>query len=125
MYGDISVGSTTGLAASAKILFPALPTAGDTITINGVVYTFGTDFFGYKTRTQNGPAPFTDRDQAALVANLADKIRSQNGNGFTAYPEGPTLWIVAIGLGTTANAWALSTSNSAAITVPATFSGGL
>lgn len=125
MFNPQAVGAN-GVPASAKILFPVLPTAGDTVTINGTVFTFGVnaDFYGRKTRTQNGPAPFTDRDQAALVTNLANKIQATNGLGFMAYAEGPVLWVVATTTGTAANAWALSTSNSTAITVPATFSNG-
>jgi hypothetical protein len=126
MYNDILVASN-GVAASAEVLFPELPSPGDTVTINGTVFTSGidADFYGRLTEVQSGPAVFTDRDQAALVANLANKIRATNGLGFTAYPEGPVLWIVALAAGTAANAWTLSTSNSTAITVPATFSGGV
>lgn len=124
MYGEQLVGGNGSTAAVAKILFPALPVAGTTVTINGTIFTFGTDFFGTQTRVQNGPSTFTDRDKAALVANLANKIRTTNGLGFAAYPEGPVLWLVALAAGTAANSWALSTNNSAAITVPATFSGG-
>jgi hypothetical protein len=124
MYGEQSVGAVAGLAAQAKILFPALPAVGDTVTFNGTTFTFGTDFFGHNTLTNTGAALFTDRDKAALASNLANKIRSQNGLGFTAYAEGPVLWLVALLVGTDPNAWTCSTTNSSAFTVPATFSGG-
>ncbi len=120
----ISVGAASGSAAQAKILFPVLGAAGDTITINGYVFTLGTDFQSRAVPSNTSPAAFNDRAQAATAASLANAIRTRGGLGFTAYAEGPVLYVVSLATGTGANSWAVSTSNSTAFTVPSTFSGG-
>jgi phage tail sheath gpL-like len=127
MYQDISVGASAGVAAQAKILFPAAPTVGNTVTINSVVYTYGiaNDFYTPGTPDLNAFPIWSDRDKAALAANLANKIRNTGGLTFTAYAEGPVLWVVARYTGTGPNSWTLATSNTSAFTVPGTFSGGI
>lgn len=126
MYQDISVGAGTGVAAQAKILFPAQPASGDTVVFNGTTFTYGIthDFYTPGTPELTGPPIWSDRDKADLAANLANKIRATAGLGFAAYPEGPTLYLVATNTGTGPNSYTCTTSNSTAFTVPATFSGG-
>jgi hypothetical protein len=123
MFGGINVGDNPGTPASAQITCTSLPAVGDTVTINGTTFTFGTDFTGEATPVLNGPQFFTDRDQAAVMSNFAKAINSRNGLGFAAFNIGPDLYVVAQGIGTAANSWVLSKTGTA-FTVPSTFSGG-
>lgn len=115
--------------ASVTFLNPAI--TGNTLTINGVVYTFGTDwgsrFSG--TFTPNYVPGSSVRDLAELINGVDDQGRGSlallpNATVF-ARAAGSKLLLFAREPGTAGNSYTLSTNNSAAFIVSgATFSGG-
>lgn len=115
--------------ASVTFLNPAI--TGNTLTINGVIYTFGTDwgsrFSG--TFTPNYVPGSSVRDLAELINGVDDQGRGSlailpNATVF-ARAAGSKLLLFAREPGTAGNSYTLSTNNSAAFVVSgATFSGG-
>lgn len=112
-----------GLPATLRVQIGALPSVGNTLTIDSVVYTFGTDFFGEDSITiaQNLAAaiatPLTARNSATQVPAPVKSV--------TAYAYGPYTTVIATVPGTAGNSLAASTNNSAAFILSgATFAGG-
>lgn len=119
-----------GQPAVAYVDFLKQPGTGDTITINGVAYVFGTNVFG------------VGRSVFANCQAFAEAIRGEPNNdghsvrnpisGVTAIAYGSTsgqatarLFLLATEPGTGGNALTLTTNNSATFAVSgATFSGG-
>lgn len=120
-----------GRPAVATVTFAGTPIAGNTLTINGVVYTFGTDwgsrFAG--TFTPNYVPGSSVRDLAELINGVDDQGRGSltilpNATIF-ARAAGNKLLLFAREPGIAGNSYTLSTNNSAAFVVSgATFSGG-
>lgn len=120
-----------GRPAVATVTFVGTPAAGNTLTINGVVYTFGTDwgsrFSG--SFTPNYVPGSSVRDLAELINGVDDQGRGSlallpNATVF-ARAAGNKLLLFAREPGTAGNSYTLSTNNSAAFVVSgATFSGG-
>lgn len=121
-----------GRPAVATVTFgTSAPVAGNTLTINGIAYTYGTDwgsrFSG--TFTPNYVPGSSVRDLAELINGTDDQGRgsltSSPNNTVYARAAGATLLLFAREPGTAGNAYTLSTSNSTAFVVSgATFSGG-
>lgn len=120
-----------GRPAVASVTFLNPASTGNTLTINGVVYTFGTDwgsrFSG--TFTPNYVPGSSVRDLAELINGVDDQGRGSlallpNATVF-ARAAGNKLLLFAREPGTAGNSYTLSTNNSAAFVVSgATFSGG-
>lgn len=114
--------------AYVDILQP--PTAGDKITVNGVDYTYGTNFFG------------VGRNIFSIAQAMAEAIRGEPNNDahniralvgpVTAVAYGSVtgaatarLYLIATSPGTAGNALTLTTNNAATFAISgATFSGG-
>ena len=99
------------------------PVVGNTVTIGGDVYTFGTDFLG--------------SDPLAIAMSLVAAINAEPNNELNALPNtklvksyyavfyGRKIVLVATFPGTGGNAMGIATNNSAAFAVSgATFTGG-
>lgn len=110
----------------AYVIYTVLkvPLVGHTVTIQGTVFTFGTDFFG--------------NTQAQVAENLCAAIngdRHRFGNGsahlqpsrlFFAYYSGRSVIVLAAQPGTAGNAYTAATSDSSYISRNnATFQGGI
>lgn len=116
--------SDQGVAASGSLTVASVPTAGETVVINGVTFTW-----------QTTPAAPTDvaigATAAACAANLALAIAAVAGSnpalaGATYAPNGATVNITYSIYGTAGNAFTLTngTSGSAVTVSGATLTGG-
>jgi len=112
-----------GQPATATVVIKNVPAAADTVTIDGVVYTYGVDFVGSNelqvaqslTAAVNG-----DRNRVDLAPTVITPIRS-----VYALYYGKTIRLIATIPGSVGNAITLATSTAANFTVSgATFSGG-
>lgn len=114
---------SNGLQASGYITVNGVPANGATVTINGDVYTFGTDFMG------NFANDISDALVAAINADEADIEHTGVGpkpiRVYFAAQYGNRVWIGASSPGTAGNAFTLATSDATNFTVSgATLSGG-
>ena len=116
---------THGLPATATVTFTRVPAAGATITVNGVVATYQTDFSSRGLNVADVAESF-----AAWVNGSPDGYKSThtatNPTGtFYAVYYGNVVRLVSRLPGAAGNAYTLATSDSATITVSAaTFAGG-
>lgn len=114
----------SGTPAFAWVKVLNVPPVGTTITINGDVYTFGTDFFG------NSAAQVLRSLVSAVRAdqNEANEVAPTNVNFFRAYYSqfsGSYCVLFAVVPGPGGNALTLATSNPSVITISGgTFTGG-
>jgi phage tail sheath gpL-like len=112
-----------GHPATATVTLAAMPVNGNTVTIAGVVYTFGVDFTGI--------------DQYEIAKSLVAVINADPDCERNPVPNtqpikncyalfyGRVVRLIATFPGTAGNSLALSTNNSAAFVVSgATFTGG-
>jgi hypothetical protein len=118
--GDIS--PAPAVQATGSIIFTANPTAGDTVTIDGVAITF-------ETSGATGNQVNLGATAAATCTALAAFLNASTNSTLelmTYYDSGTgTLEIVAVAAGTAGNAYTLATSDSASITVSgSTLTGG-
>lgn len=119
-----------GRPAVATVTFTGRPSSGNTVTINGVTYTYGTDWGSRFLSVQQIYSPVSSaRDLAELINGSIESDRgslavSPNMSIF-ARVAGATLLLFAREPGVAGNAYTLSTNNSTAFVISgATFSGG-
>lgn len=114
---------THGLQATGTVTVIAMPTVGNTVTIDGTAYTFGTSFTGRNLiEVAEGLAAVinSQRNSPDLNLNGTQPLRSHYATYF-----GTVVRIVAAVPGTAGNAMTLATSNASAFTVSgAVLSGG-
>ncbi len=121
---NLPVYRPNGTPAYAWVKFIAQPLTGDTVTINGNVYTFGTDFFGQSA------AQALRSLVAAVRADQSDasEVAATNTNFFRPYWaefNGHYAVLFATVPGVGGNALTLATSASTRITISgSTFTGG-
>ncbi|MBX7157232.1 MAG: hypothetical protein K1X66_02430 [Verrucomicrobiae bacterium] len=97
------------------------PSLGDTVTIDGTVFTYGTDFNGdseVQRARQLTVAVNADRNELSIVNALANPIKK-----FYAIYIGNTVYLIASVPGTDYNGTVISTSNTDSFSVT-NFSGG-
>lgn len=141
VLGRVAAGaitSSTGLTqATGTITVAAVPTAGDTLTIQGTVITFVALPAG--AGGGGSPSPFVDVPAqgnnvfiqstaaltAAALANFLMSSTDANISKMTYSLSGAVITATAVAIGTTGNAYTLATSDSGAFTLSgATLSGG-
>lgn len=127
----VSLGATTAIPAVAVVTIGTNPADGDTVTINGKAYRFKSSMIAVNDVKLDSTAALT-------ASHLAKTI---NGTGVAGtdfytgttpptdvtampYSSGTSVTCVAVTGGVGGNAYALSTSVPAKITVPSTFTGG-
>jgi len=115
-YGNPVLMGDGGVSASGTITVTAQPNGGDTITVNGVVFTCGVDFAGGGTL-------------ALTAQNIATAITSSGNPGIQnivyAVAASNVVTVTSYNSGLTPNSYVLATSNGAAITLSgSTLSGG-
>jgi len=113
-----------GLQAYGTLRVLKTPTAGDTVTINGDVFTYGTDFWGdtaHKTAESLVAAINGDRARYAGTTNQLNPSRA-----YFAYFVGDRVVVMASVPGTAGNSITLATSVATTFSVSgATLSGGV
>ena len=143
VMGQILFGTataSTGKAyASGTIVVAALPSSGDTLTVNGTVLTFKIMPTGYLenptdntlwivpwSATEGQPvAPSsTLYQQANQLCAFLNASTDTNISKMTYTVSNATITAKSIVIGTGGNGYTLATSNSSAFTVPANLSGG-
>jgi phage tail sheath gpL-like len=98
--------------------------AGDTVTVNGKVYTAVT-FASTPTSGQVPPYSFAvGADNTATAANLAQAIQSADGTTVSATAALAVVSLKAVALGVAGNSIALATSGAHAVRSAATLTGG-
>lgn len=118
-----SLSLSGGANASATITFAALPTAGQTVTVNGVVFTTRTT----TSSLANAREFFVGASVSECAANLAAAVASAmdaNLADISAASAAGVVTLTANTPGTAGNAFTL-TSTTAATLSGATFSGGV
>lgn len=111
-----------GQPASATVTVNSVPAAGATVTVAGVAYTYGTNFFGLH------PNQVAEALAATLNADRGNLHLTSNRTAVKsvyAFTIGPVVALMATVPGTAGNSLALATSDSISFTISgATFSGG-
>jgi len=127
-FGTFTTSAGTAFA-SGNVTFAAVPTVGDTLTLNGTVISFvaqnpiGNQIVVAATGTT--PAPTAAQVAGAVVA-LCSGSTDTNLVKFTYSAAGTVVTLTAASAGTSGNALTLATSDSAAMTLSgATLSGGV
>lgn len=110
-----------GQPAYGYITIKSVLAAMDTITIDGTVFTFGTDFSGtVPSRIAQGLCAAINADISVQELNTTMlPVRT-----FAAIYYQNTVFIYATAPGTLGNGIAMSTSNTAAVTIDANLAGG-
>jgi hypothetical protein len=112
-----------GQPAWATVQFKSIPSSGDTVTIAGTVFTYGTDFSGAVS-----PVRAAEALKAAINSDIEYSYANttkQPIRTFSAWYYNDTVFVYATAPGTAGNAMTLATSNSAAINISgATFANG-
>ena len=115
----------TGLPATALVTFASAPAAGDTVTVNGTLYTYGTDFTGIDGTAMSAAAAF-----AACMNGDAFQFGQHNSTQpiklYQSVQYGTAVRLIASVPGSVGNALTLTTSSGGRITVSgALFTGGI
>lgn len=112
-----------GQPAAASVTVLRVPAAGKTVTVNGTVFTMGTDFHGrnvWELAQALAASVNADRGELNLQPMVGSPVKS-----FYAFALGTVVWLIATVPGTGGNSFALTTNDSASFTVSgANFSGG-
>ena len=112
-----------GLQASALHTCLKLPTT-QTITINGIVYTFGTDVFYNKTRIEDAVLSLCYAINGDPGTYGTRHLFTQPAGSIVAVAYGNKFCTIAAVPGTAANSFAVTTSDAAYFTVVTPLAGG-
>lgn len=111
-----------GVRASGSVTFSTLPSDGDTITLNGIIFTARTSASSTNEFTIGGTISATiDNLLVVVVGSSATALR---GYFFRKSTTGTVLEILAMGAGTWGNAFTLAVSGAGLARSGATLSGG-
>ena len=123
MNPEISYYRLGGLQASGNFLIKKVPTAGDTITIDGETFTFGTTFNGDTIYDVARSLKLAINADSSTYAHAHTSINPSRSTYAIYY--GPRVVVVASVPGTAGNSIAIASSNTDAIEASgATLSGG-
>jgi hypothetical protein len=120
--------ATAGKAfASGTIVVAAIPTSGDTVTVDGTVYTFSTPPGTYQENMFRGATVYL-QSTTALCAQAFIQALQAASDAYTTLMtyslSGSTITATSKIPGTGGNGYTLATSDSSSFTVPATLTGG-
>jgi hypothetical protein len=127
----VSLGTTTAVPAVAVVTIGTNPADGDTVTINGKTYRFKTSMLAINDVKLDSTAALTASHLAKTINGTGVALTdfytgTTPPTNVTAMPyvSGASVTCVATTGGVGGNAYALSTSVPAKITVPTLFTGG-
>lgn len=112
-----ATGDVTGVKAAGTITFSGLPVANETVTVNGVVFTF-------KATAATSTEITIGADADETAANAAGKIDAYN-TSFDAVAVGAVVTVSAENTGTYGNAYTLAEAATNTTVSGATLSGGV
>ena len=125
---DSSVVATAGKAfATGTIVVAALPVNGDTVTVDGTVYTFSTPPGTFQENVFNGATVYIQSTTALCAQAFLQALEAATDAYTTLMTyslSASTITATSKIPGTGGNAYTLATSHAGAFTVPSTLTGG-